>query len=145
MKLAQWYNPFIVALLNSPLHPLLSQSFMVVVYRGRKSGRTYRVPVEYVVGDGYLQVFSRPDRVWWRNLKDKAPIVLRWRGREVRASAQIYHNDPELFGDALSVYLRRHPKREPFFRVTREGEGWNTEDLVRAAGEWVVIRLWTEE
>src|SRR2546421_3998594 len=38
--------PILVALLKSPLHRLASKNLMLLTVTGRKSGRTYRLPVD---------------------------------------------------------------------------------------------------
>ncbi len=40
-------NPLVGWLLRSPLHSMLSASLMLITVRGRKSGNSYTLPVQY--------------------------------------------------------------------------------------------------
>jgi deazaflavin-dependent oxidoreductase (nitroreductase family) len=74
-------NPFVSALLRSPLHGLLGTKFMLVSVTGRKTGRTYTTPVNYVRQGDTLTVISRRGRTWWRNHSKPAPVLVRLRGK----------------------------------------------------------------
>ena len=43
-----WFNSIMKWLIRSPLHGLVSKSMLVIGYTGRKSGRRYETPVNYV-------------------------------------------------------------------------------------------------
>lgn len=78
-----WYNPLLILMLRSPLHPLLSGNTLALTYTGRKSGRTYTTPVNYVRDGDRLWATSYRTRTWWRNLRNGVPVSLRLQGREV--------------------------------------------------------------
>ena len=66
MQLQKLYNPLVLLLLRSPLHAAMSNSTMLLTFSGRKSGRTYTTPVNYVrEGDELLVVGSRWHS-WWK-------------------------------------------------------------------------------
>src|SRR5579884_2877593 len=67
-------NPFVSAILRSPLHRLLSRRFMLLTVTGRRSGRTYRIPVGRHERNGALLVAA--DGAWRHNLRDHAPFRL---------------------------------------------------------------------
>lgn len=79
-----WYNPLITALLRSPLHGLLSGSYMLLTVTGRKTGCTYTTPVNYSISGNTLTCFSSRERTWWRNLRERAPVTVWLRGKEQR-------------------------------------------------------------
>jgi hypothetical protein len=55
MRLRQLGNPFVRAILRSPLHGLLRGALLLVTYTGRSSRRTLTIPVMYVEdADGIL-------------------------------------------------------------------------------------------
>ena len=56
------YNPSVSWLLRSPLHGLMNNSTMLITFAGRKSGKTYTTPLNYVRDDHTLQVVSPKDR-----------------------------------------------------------------------------------
>ena len=74
-------NPFVGFLLQSPLHGLLGAKFMLITVTGRKTGRTYTTPVNYVREGDTLTVISRKNRTWWRNLSEAAPVFVRIKGK----------------------------------------------------------------
>jgi hypothetical protein len=43
-------------LLRSPLHGIVGRSFMLITFTGRKSGRAYTTPVQYVQDSNTLYV-----------------------------------------------------------------------------------------
>ena len=79
-------------LLRSPLHRVMSGRFMLVDWTGRKTGKRYLTPVEYIERDGSI-IFSTDDR-WWRNFIGGAPVALWLRGRRVPGTATPI-TDPE--------------------------------------------------
>ena len=74
-------NPFVGFLLLSPLHGLLGAKFTLITVTGRKTGRTYTTPVNYIRDGDALTVISRRYRTWWRNLSEAAPVFVRVRGK----------------------------------------------------------------
>jgi deazaflavin-dependent oxidoreductase (nitroreductase family) len=82
-------NPLVSALLRSPLHSLLATKFMLVSVTGRKTGRTYTTPVNYVRQGDTLTVISRRGRTWWRNLSEPAPVLVRLGGKRRCGMGQV--------------------------------------------------------
>jgi deazaflavin-dependent oxidoreductase (nitroreductase family) len=105
-RLQRFGNLFVIVLLRSPLHRLLSRSLVLVTYRGRRSGRSFTVPVMYAESTGELIVLvGHPERKsWWRNLREGAPVELRLRGRRLHGTATV--TDAE----AAAPYIARYPR-----------------------------------
>jgi len=82
-------NPTVGLLLRSPLHRLLSGGLMLISVTGRRSGRTYTTPVQYVRANEDLYVITRRGRGWWRNVGRETPVRLRLAGRTLDATASI--------------------------------------------------------
>ena len=93
-------NPFVALLLRSPLHGLLGGSVALITVTGRKSGRRYTTPVQFVRRGATLYVTSRPERRWWRNLRDEAPVALQLGGRRVNAVAAVLSSPERAAGAA---------------------------------------------
>ena len=108
MRLRRLGNPFVRALLRSPLHRLLSASLVLVTYTGRRSGRTFTIPVMYAEEDGSLLVYvGRSDKkVWWRNLSGGTPVRVRVRGQQRSGTGTALSGDGEL----RARYLARFPR-----------------------------------
>ena len=78
-------NPAVKLLLRSPLHRVASGQLALVTVTGRRSGRTYTIPVGYRrEGDVVTIGVGWPERKrWWRNLRDDgAPVRMHIAGRD---------------------------------------------------------------
>ena len=67
LRLLRLANPVVRGVLDSPAHRLLSGRLLVLEYRGRRSGRTFRIPLRYAeTRDGSLVAIAvEPDRKHW--------------------------------------------------------------------------------
>jgi hypothetical protein len=94
MRLADVVNRRVAALAASPrFGRLVGRSIVMLTYTGRRSGRTFTIPVGYRrTADGVAIRVSLPDsKTWWRNfLGAGGPLSLRLDGvdRAGRAVAQ---------------------------------------------------------
>ncbi|HEX5505879.1 MAG TPA: nitroreductase/quinone reductase family protein [Thermomicrobiales bacterium] len=79
-------NPFVAALLRSPLHGLISKQVLLLTYTGRKTGKPHTIPVGYRREGDTLTILST--RRWWKNLRGGTPVVVRLRGRRQTARAE---------------------------------------------------------
>ena len=102
-------NPVVTWLLRSSLHGILSGSTLLITVTGRKSGRSYTIPVNYVRDSGALAIFSRRDRTWWRNLEGGATVTGRVRGQDLKSLAI----PMVLTDEALAETLIRHRRISP--------------------------------
>ena len=115
MRLQKLYNPIVAAILRSPLHAAMSNSTMLLTFSGRKSGRTYTTPVNYVRdGDELLVVGSR-GHSWWKNLRGDAVVSVRVRGREMRSEAKAFEG--EAAEEGLLAVLRAVPAYRRYWKV----------------------------
>ena len=134
-----WFNPLMIWLIRSPFHRLLSKNFMTIDYQGRKSGKFYRVPVNYTRQGDTLVTFSYRERTWWRNLRGGEPVVLRLEGRDITAECRVIEKDAEV-AEALANYLRQMPQMAKYFQVGLDPNGSpKDEDIHRIASDRVVI------
>ena len=96
MRGAPLFNAPITALAASPrFGALLRRSITTITYTGRRSGRTFSIPVAYRRrGDEIEIVPNMPDaKTWWRNfLGDGAPMSLTLDGIE-RSGHAVAHRD----------------------------------------------------
>lgn len=136
-----WYNSIMKWLLASPVHSLVSKSMMLITYKGRKSGKTYTTPVNYIRDHNKIYVTSLRERVWWRNLRDEEMVTVRLRGVDVRAVPQVVEDD-EGVADLLAVCFRLMPRLAKYYQVGLDGEGNpSTADLLETSKSKVVIKL----
>jgi len=96
MRGAPLFNAPVTALAASPrFGALLRRSITMISYTGRRSGRTFSIPVAYRRrGDEIEIVPNMPDaKTWWRNfLGDGAPMSLTLDGIEQSGHA-VAHRD----------------------------------------------------
>jgi len=135
-----WFNPIMKWMLRSPLHGLISKNVMLVTFAGRKSGKEYSVPVNYVRdGDQYLTVSYR-QRNWWRNLRGGVPVTIRIQGRELNAVADVAEELTPV-AENLAVLFQSAPQVARYLAVKLDPDGRpDPEDVVRAASGRVVVR-----
>lgn len=109
-------NPAVGALLESPLHRLLSRALILLTITGRRSGRRFTFPVQYARdGDTVWIVPGRHERkTWWRNLLEPAPVELLIERKRLTGTGQAFlgDRDPKTVEAGMRVYLERFPKVE---------------------------------
>jgi deazaflavin-dependent oxidoreductase (nitroreductase family) len=98
LRLPRPDNSLIVTILRSPLHPLLSGMVIVLRYRGRRSGRRYTIPVQYVEHDNRFVVaaLDADRKQWWRNVLARPEVEVLHRGRWRSARAEVVKGDAAL-------------------------------------------------
>jgi deazaflavin-dependent oxidoreductase (nitroreductase family) len=140
-RLTMWYNPLLTAILRSPLHPVLSGSTLALTYAGRKSGRSYTTPVNYVRDGDRLLTTSYRNRTWWRNLRGGVPVSLRLQGHDIEATGQALEDEPAVV-DALFAYLSRKPSLVRYFKVGLDANGQpDRNEVAHAARPFVMIQF----
>ena len=138
---SRFANLLLAAIVNSPLHPVLGDSFAVIAVRGRRSGKPIRTPVNVArVGD-MLMVISKRERTWWRNLRSGQGAQLRLSGRNLQVRGEVLEN-AERVGEALAGYFAVRPGYAKYFNVRLQPDGTPAPDDLRAAAAGrVVIQL----
>ncbi len=135
-----WFNPIMSWMLRSPLHSIVSKNMMLMTYTGRKSGKSYTTPMNYLEMNGGLYTNSYRDRAWWRNLRGGAEVTLRLRGEDVPAHAEVIEDQASVSG-YLSEYIEAAPQFANYMEVRMDADGNpDAEDIARLAQEMVVVR-----
>ena len=133
-------NLFVMGILNSPLHPLMSASTAIIRVTGRKSGRIYSIPVNYERDGNEVMITSTRDRTWWKNLRGGSDARLCIKGENYSARAEAVEDD-DVVGTHLDALLLRQPNMARFYGVNKEEDGsFRGSDLERAASERVLIK-----
>jgi len=101
-------NPVVKMILQSPLHPLMSESTAVIFVTGKKSGKTYSFPVNYLRTDKTIWITSMRDRSWWKNLRGGAKVSLHLAGRDYEGQGEVFENTSEV-EKYLTEYLLLRP------------------------------------
>lgn len=136
-------NPCVRVLLRSPLHGTLDSSVLLLHVTGRRTGRTYDIPVNYVTVDGRLTIVTVAR--WRLNLRGGADVDVTLHGRRRRMRAAL-DEDPS----SVAVTYRTiidclgWPKAGRHLGISVPGGQPPTVlDLKRAASEygWSVVTL----
>lgn len=114
-------NAVMRVLLRSPLHGLRSQRVLLLEFRGRRSGRRYRMPLSYWErGDaGVVCLTSAAWSRWWPNVVD-APVVVWLRGARVEGRAQVVA-EADLKLELVAGFLRHNVHDAHHYGVELDG------------------------
>lgn len=143
-KVLRRMNPLLMRLLASPLHGLMSADILVMHLTGRRSGRSYVLPLSYVEDGGALTLCTRPEGSgWWRNIGDGADVRITWRGRTRAARARVLALGSAEALDGLRRFVARNPRTgRTLYHVEAGADGRPREDdLAREVGRTVVVRV----
>lgn len=96
-------------LLSSPLGGLFDGT-MLLEFKGRRSGRTIKVPVSRHVIDGEVVVFT--DAPWRWNFDGGAPVKVTFKGSTTQGQGTLEHVTPERMGELARNALDagEHPR-----------------------------------
>lgn len=135
--LNQVANPLMRRLLQSPLHFIVSKNTLLLCYKGRKSGRAYQTPVNYVADGDTLRVISFRERKWWRNLRGGVPATLFLRGQERAAWADAVEQETAVTTE-LQHLLPQAPHLAKYLAID---ETLPAEQIGRAAQTRIIVKL----
>jgi deazaflavin-dependent oxidoreductase (nitroreductase family) len=111
-------NPIMVALLRSRLHRLASKNFMLLTVTGRKSGRSYTLPVSrHEQPDGTLVVSAAGS--WRHNLRGDGDVRVTLDGRE-RPAHVTPEEDPVRAAEVFKGLLDRAGPRDVGVKVNAD-------------------------
>jgi deazaflavin-dependent oxidoreductase (nitroreductase family) len=101
-------------ILRSPISRLVDRGIVLLTVTGRRTGRRFSFPVQYVeVGDTlWIMSGAGPEKTWWRNLVGGAPIrvLLRRHPYEGVAEVATYDVDPATVEEGVRRYAARFPR-----------------------------------
>jgi F420H(2)-dependent quinone reductase len=109
------------AVLGLPFATPLTRRLMLITFTGRKSGKTYRQPLSYVVEhDGAL--LTPGGGKWKLNLSPGEPVRMRLRGRDVLARPE-FIADPDEVERLLTVMMASNPRIRSFVGIPQGADG----------------------
>lgn len=133
-------NPVVKALLQSPLHGLMSHNTVLLKFRGRKTGRELSTPVSYRLSGDELQCFT--SYPWVKNLQNGGTIELVLKGRLRRGTLALTVDEPDRIATALAQFLVAVPRDAPHAGVTLDANGQPDQaDVAAAAGKLTLITI----
>ena len=135
-------NPLTRAIARSPLHPLISDNVVVLIFPGIKSGRIYSIPVSYLeTSDKEMVCLTDRPYIWWRNLINNNNIQILLRGKLLNAEVDVEFENDNLIAEKLTA-MCLHSKIDAYFANV----GFNNnipieEDIITAASNMTLIKL----
>jgi hypothetical protein len=116
-------NAVMRIVLRSPLHSLRSRRVVLLGFRGRRSGRRYRMPVSYwePTPSELVCLTSATWSRWWHSL-DGTDVVIWLRGRERAGQVELV-GDPGLRRELVSGFLRHNAHDAHHYGVETDGRG----------------------
>ena len=138
-------NPVVKCLLRSPLHGLMSRNTMIVRYTGRRSGKTFEIPISYAVIDGALVGFTAREGRWWRNFEQGGSAQLLVAGSWRDATAEALETGDTGVQTLLAGFLRAVPRDAAPAGVGMQGGEPVAADVTDAAGRLIALRFHPKE
>jgi len=128
------------SVLRFPLHGVVSKKIMLLTFTGRKSRKTYTIPVSYTQRGNSVAMFT--NHIWWKNLVEHVQVTLQLRGRQVKAVVELNTDDVKQIAPVLAEHLRDRPTDAPIHRVTYDAAGEPVaHEVRRAAGNVRMVRF----
>ncbi len=129
-------NQFPRLILLSPIHGVMSKRFLLLTYRGRKTGRSHEFPVAYVRHD--RELIMTTDDPWWHNFEGGSSVQIRIAGQRFVGTARAI-TDPDQVEAALRDLIAAQRSYAALADVTRLPDG--SLDVAGAAQRRVLIRV----
>jgi len=109
-----WWNRTVVDLLCSPLHPVMSRSLALLRFRGRLSGSSVTLPVQYAeAGASVIVVYvaEAVNKTWWRSFRDADhPVDVRLRGAVHAATGRVVGADDPGYAELAAAYAAQQQR-----------------------------------
>jgi hypothetical protein len=119
----------------------MSKNTALISLKGRKSGRWYRLPVNYQRSGGTVLITSYKYRTWWKNIRGGAPVIIRIQGVDFKGQA-VVHESPQGVTEGLKTFFRLAPGMARYFFVSLDEDGNpDPDDLARIVPGRVVVQI----
>src|SRR5260370_16165940 len=129
-------NQFHRLILLSPIHGVMSKRFLLLTYRGRKTGRSHEFPVAYVRHD--RELIMTTDDPWWHNFEGGSSVQIRIAGQRFVVTARAIAH-PDQVEPALRHLIAAHRPYSALADVTRFPDG--SLDVAGAAQRRALLRV----
>lgn len=130
-------NPAMNALLESPLHGIISWRIMTVGYSGRKTGRHFSTPVSYYREKDTVYCFTNGK--WRNNFIEPRSVTLLIKRKTHNAIAVASPAGREENIAIMARYFKAVPADAKFYGVTFNKKGEPNIATVRAAASFMTM------
>jgi deazaflavin-dependent oxidoreductase (nitroreductase family) len=108
-KPPEWVNTMMKWMLTTPgIQAMVGKGVALLTFTGRKSGKTYTIPVSYQRDDDSVTVITKRARNWWRNFQSPAAVELRLAGRNFHGQAVVAPGESDVL-EFMIDYLEKRP------------------------------------
>jgi deazaflavin-dependent oxidoreductase (nitroreductase family) len=119
---------------------MFSGNTMIIHYTGRKSGKAYHLPVDYLRRNDTLYTVSYKGRTWWRNLRGGADVTVLLKGKMVPAHMQVFEDDQGV-AEGLKEFIRENPRTARIFGIILDADGQpEPGSMQKAVRDRVIVR-----
>ena len=141
-----WFlvNPFVVLLARSPLHFIISNQVLVIQFKGRRSGKSYLVPVSYHEHDSSYTCVTLRSNIWWRNLKGLSHTKIWLQGKLTDVEIVLEFNNDQIVESTLRDLVTNNRVDAYFAKIKLNKDGSpDADDLENAAKLHTVLKFTT--
>ena len=142
MNLWRLINPFVVLILGSPLHFLASKNLIFITFQGRKSKKTYNIPVSYHREGNDLVALTLKQNLWWKSLKMLNTTQITLLGKKENVELTIVDEDTQLIKEKMRELIIEKPIDAYFAKVKLDNNKLPIEeDLIKASKKHIVLKF----
>ena len=140
--LFRFINPFVIVILKSPIHFILSHQILLFRVIGRKSKKIYEIPASYAHINDALVCVTLRENLWWKNFIDIENQDIYFKGKKINKKISINFSDDNFVREKLKELIEHNPIDAFFAGVKLDrNKVPNSEDLDKAAKLHTVIIL----
>ena len=139
-----WFliNPFVALLARSPLHLIISHQVLVIQFQGRRTGKSYLVPVSYHQHASSYTCVTLRSNIWWRNLKDISHTRIWFKGKLTDVQIDLEFNNDQIVENTLRDLVTNNKVDAYFAKIKLNKDGSpNSDDLLQAAKLHTVLKF----
>ena len=142
MNLWRLINPLVVFILRSPLHFLASKDLIFITFQGRKSKKTFNIPVSYHREGNDLIALTLKKNLWWKNLKMLNRTQITLLGKKEDVGLTIVDQDTQFIKEKMRELIIEKPIDAYFAKVKLDNNKLPLEeDLVEASQKHIVLKF----
>ena len=139
-----WFlvNPFVALLARSPLHFIISNQVLVIQFKGRRSGKSYLVPVSYHEHESSYTCVTLRSNIWWRNLKGLSHTKIWLQGKLTDVKIDLEFNNDQIVESTLRDLVTNNKVDAYFAKIKLNKDGSpDLDDLSNAAKLHTVLKF----
>jgi hypothetical protein len=142
MNLWRLINPLVVFILRSPLHFIASKNLIFITFQGRKSKKTFNIPVSYHREGNDLIALTLKQNLWWKNLRMLNRTQITLLGKKIDVGITIVDQDTQFIKEKMRELIIEKPIDAYFAKVKLDNNKLPVEeDLVEASQKHIVLKF----